>query len=111
MADQELSELTSATELQTTDILYLVRDPGGAGEGDYKVAGSVFDTRYTPAATTQAAILSSTPAASTAFAFATDTAELYFYYGGWYLVGALTLSYLGQFSFDDDNNSNYIALL
>lgn len=46
--DQELSELTAVANLATTDILYLVRDPGGAGEADHKFAVSVMDARYQP---------------------------------------------------------------
>lgn len=48
--DQELSALATVASLLPTDIIYLVRDPGGVAEADNKVAVSVLDTRYLEAA-------------------------------------------------------------
>lgn len=49
--DQELSALASVASLLSTDIIYLVRDPGGVAEADHKVPVSVLDTRYPGAVT------------------------------------------------------------
>lgn len=38
MADSELPDLTETTSLASTDILYVVKDPGGGGEADRKIA-------------------------------------------------------------------------
>lgn len=40
MADAELPALTATTTLDDTDILYVVKDPGGAGEADRKITGA-----------------------------------------------------------------------
>lgn len=48
--DQELSALATVASLLPTDIIYLVRDPGGVAEADNKAAVSVIDARYASAA-------------------------------------------------------------